>query len=102
MPLEKLHCDKCFIVLLANVVNRADVGVIQGRSGLGFALKASKSLGIAGEIFGKKLKGDEAVEASVFGFVDDAHAAATELLDDAIVRDSQADHCLETALAEAC
>jgi hypothetical protein len=40
------------------------------------------------------LEGDETVEACVFGFIDNAHAAATQLLDDVVVREGLADHGL--------
>jgi hypothetical protein len=76
--------------------------VIKGGRGLGFALKAGEGLRIARYILRKEFEGDETVKARILGFVDDAHAATTELLDDAVVRDNLADHCLETALGEAC
>ncbi len=37
---QKLHGDECLPVLFPNVINRADIGVIQRRCGLRFALKA--------------------------------------------------------------
>src|SRR6266478_10135028 len=40
----------------------------------------------------KKLERDETVETSILGFVDDSHPAATELFDDAVMRDGLADH----------
>src|SRR5579863_6827447 len=46
--IEKLHGDKRLAILLADVINGADVGVVQGGSSLGFAAKAGESLGVTG------------------------------------------------------
>ena len=43
-PVQKLHGDEGLAVLLANVINRANVGVIQCGCSLGFALEAGKRL----------------------------------------------------------
>jgi hypothetical protein len=40
----------------------------------------------------QKLQGDEAVQFYVLGFIYHTHTAATELLDDAVVRDGAANH----------
>ena len=40
---------------------------------------------------GKKFEGYEAVQSRVLGLVNHAHAAATDFLDDAVVRDRLAD-----------
>ena len=58
---------------------------------LGFALEARQRLRVLGDIIGQELQGDEAIELGVFGLVDHTHAAAAELLDDAVVRDGLAD-----------
>ena len=76
----------------ADVVDGADVGMVQSGSGARFAPEALEGLRIAGDIVGQKFQSDEAAQARVFGFVDDAHAAAAELFDDAVVRDGVADH----------
>ncbi len=86
---------KALLVLLADVVNGADVGVVQGGGGLGFALEAAQGLRISGDLIGKEFQGDEAMEASVFGLVNHAHAATAQLFDDAIVGDGLADHSLK-------
>ena len=83
---------KALAFLLADVVNSADVGMIQSGRGLRFALEAAKRLRVAGHFVGQELQGDEAMEASVFGLVDDAHPAAAELFDDAVMRNGLADH----------
>ena len=44
------------------------------------------------DIFGKKLERDKPTERRVFGLVNYTHPAATELLDDAVVRNGLADH----------
>ena len=82
---EELHDEERAIALLANVVNRTDVGMIQRRRGLGFAPKALEGLAVLRQIFGKKLEGDEAAETRVLRFVDHTHPAATELFDDPVM-----------------
>jgi hypothetical protein len=54
-------------------------------------LESSQRLAIAGQFVGQELQRDEAMEPGVLGFVDHAHAAAAELLDDAVVREGLPD-----------
>jgi hypothetical protein len=89
--LEIFHGDKRHAILLADVVNGADIGMVQGRGRLCFALEARQSLRIAGHFVRQKLERDETVKPSVFGFVHDAHAAAAKLLNNAVVRDGLTD-----------
>ena len=89
---EELHDEEGAAVVLADVVNGADIGMIQSGSGFGFAAKTLEGLAILREIFGKKLQGDEAAEARVLGLVNHAHAAAAELFDDPVVRNSLIEH----------
>jgi hypothetical protein len=44
-------------------------------------------LGVLSYVIGKKLQGNETIQAGVFGFVDHAHAATAKLFDNAVVRD---------------
>src|SRR5271154_7028337 len=90
--IQKLHGDECLAVLVVDFVDGADVGVIQRRGRLGFALKTGERLRVFGYVVGQELKGYEPAELYVFGFVDHTHPAAAEFLDDAIVRDGLADH----------
>jgi hypothetical protein len=91
LPVEEFHGDESFASFVADVVDSANVGVIEGRGGLGFTLEAGEDLRVAGYIVGKKFKSDKAMKTSVFRFVNDAHASATELLDDAVVGDGLSD-----------
>src|SRR5215831_18737416 len=94
-PFQQLHGNERLAVLFADVVNGADVRVIEGGSSLGFALKAGERLGIAGYLIGEELEGNKTVKPSIFSLVDHAHATATELLNDAVVGDGLADHSAE-------
>ena len=78
---------KALAVLLADVVDGADIGMVQGGCGLRFTPKSLQSLAVLGHILRKKLQGDESAQAGVFGFIDHAHATAAEFFDNAIVRD---------------
>ncbi len=49
---EVFHGDEGLAVLLANVVDRTDVGVVERGGGLGFALEARKRLRVAGDVVG--------------------------------------------------
>ena len=85
LAFEKFHGDEGFAVFFADVVNGADVGMIERGGGLGFALEARESLRICGNSFRQKFERDEAQQADVFGFVDHAHAATAELFEDAVM-----------------
>ena len=82
---------KAASVLFTDVVDGADVGMVQRRRRLGFAPEASQGDRVAGDFIRQKLERHKAVQARVFGFVDHTHTAAAQLLDDAIVRNGLTD-----------
>jgi hypothetical protein len=71
----ELHGDEGPPILLANVVDAADIGMIQGRRSLRFALETSQGLAIASDCIGQEFQRNETMKASVLGPVDDTHAA---------------------------
>ena len=76
--LQQLHDQVVAAVLLPDVVERADVGMVQARDSLGFALEAlggHATIGLAGE---QQLDRDFAIEAGVFREVHLAHATRSE------------------------
>ena len=85
LPFEMLHHNEVPAVLLPDLVNRADVRMIQRGSGARLPLKSLQRIGIARQFLGQKLQGDVAAEARVLSLVDDSHSAATEFLDDFVV-----------------
>src|SRR6202035_5819490 len=89
---EEFHGDKGLTILFANVINSANVRMVQGGCRLRLALKAGQRLRVTGDFFGQELESNEAVEPRIFSFINDTHAAAAELLNDSIVRDRLADH----------
>jgi hypothetical protein len=52
LALEQFHRDESLAFFFADVVNRADVGMIEGRRGLSFAPKTAQSLGISRDFIG--------------------------------------------------
>ena len=63
------------VVALLDAINLRDVGMVQRRQNLGFALKPRQPLGILGEGGGQHLDCYITVEAGVAGTVDLTHAA---------------------------
>jgi hypothetical protein len=61
LPLQQFHGDEGSPIGLVDLVDRADVRVIQGGRGLGLTLEATESLWVVGEVVGKELQGDVAV-----------------------------------------
>jgi len=51
-----------------------------------------RDVSVLQQLSGEKLQGNGTAEGGVLGFVDHAHAAATELLQDAVVGNRLADH----------
>jgi hypothetical protein len=89
---KQLHHEEKLSFVFRDVVNGADVGVIQGGSGAGFAAEALQSLRILVEFFREEFESDLAAELEIFGGVDDAHSASAEFFKNAIVRDGVAGH----------
>ena len=78
LAFDVLHDEVVQTVLLADVVEGADVRMVELGDGFGFALETGLELGAFGEVLGKDLDGNGAVEAGVRGFVDLAHATGSD------------------------
>src|SRR5437868_6948314 len=78
LPLEILHGDEGAAVLFPNVINRADVRMIQARGGLSFAAKAGEQMLVGSDVLGKELERDEAAKTGVFSLEDHSHPATPE------------------------
>jgi hypothetical protein len=54
---QKLHDDEGLAALFANVVNRADVGMVQCRRGFSFTPETLQSVAVLCHVFGQELQG---------------------------------------------
>ena len=95
LPFQVLHCDERTAIVFIDFVDGADVGMIQRRCGLSFPLKSGQCLRVFGNFIRKELQGHKAFQLRVFGFVNDTHSSATELLDNAVMGYVLADHARE-------
>jgi len=94
-PFEQLHHDEVLPVVircLPDVVNGADMRMVERGCGSRFALKTLHRLRVGGEVRREELQGHLSSEPRVFRAVDDAHAAAAKHVQHAIVGDDLADH----------
>src|SRR6266571_1896626 len=89
---QKLHGNESLAILLPDVIDRANVRMIQRGCGLRLPLETSQGLSVSGNLLRQKLESDEAMQARVLSLVDHTHTPSTEFLDDAVVRDGLADH----------
>jgi hypothetical protein len=88
-PFEQFHYDEVLTVLLADLVDRANVRVVKRPC---LALEALQGCRIRAEFGREKLQRHVPAERFVLGLIDNAHATTTQLLDDAVVRNGFADH----------
>ncbi len=72
--------------------------MVQRRRRLRFAREPAQGLWIPRELFGDELERHRTAQPRVFGLVHDAHAAATQLLDDAVVRERLTDQQIAVGL----
>src|SRR5437867_5238134 len=89
---QKLHRDESLASLLPNVIDRADIRMIQCGCGLRLALETGQGLSVSGNLLRQELQGHETMEPDIFGLVNDTHAATAQLLQDAVVRNGLAEH----------
>src|SRR5262249_31931572 len=81
---EKLHAP-----VDSNLEERAAVRMIEACYGRGFTVEARSTIRIAGDVLTKNLNGDDAIDARVSGFVDLAHPACAEQMDDFVRAESR-------------
>ena len=65
MPIDEFHDEKRRLACLTDVVERADVRMIQRPDAFRLALKPLARRRISGEAFGKNLDGDVAIEPGI-------------------------------------
>ena len=92
LPLEQFHGDEGAAFEIANIVNGANVWMIQRGCGAGFAAEALDGLRVLRNIVRKKFERHIAAEARVFGFVNHAHSAAAQFFEHGVMRDGEANH----------
>ncbi len=78
LAFEELLDDVGRAVVLADVVDGGDVGVVEDAGGFGLLLEAAQAIGVGGEGGGEDLDRDVAAEARVLGAVDLPHAAGAD------------------------
>ena len=83
--LDELHGVVVHAALGADGVDRDDVGVVQAGGGLGLELEPLELAGVQGRGEGQDLQGHPAAERDLLGLVDDPHAAAADLAEEAEV-----------------
>jgi len=98
--IEILHGDERLVIVFSDVVNGADVGMVESGGRTSFSPETFQCLRVLGHVIGKELKRNETTQLGVLGFVNYAHTAAAELFDDAIARDGLADHWRESYVGE--
>ena len=76
LALHVLHHHVPGAILVADVVEHANIRVVQRRHSAGFAFETGAQVFSLGDMFGQDLDGDGAVEASVAGLVHFSHAPA--------------------------
>ena len=61
LAIQELHGDEGLARVLSDLVDGADVGVVERRGGLGFAPEAFQRLLVLGHAFGEELQGNKTV-----------------------------------------
>ncbi len=80
---NELHGVIVDAALAADGEDRHDIGVVQPSDGLGLAAEALHGFVIGSHTESQDLQGNAATEGSLLGLIDHAHAASTELAEDA-------------------
>src|ERR1700687_297864 len=96
LSFEKLHDNETLAVVFVNVINGADMRMIQRRSCSRFAAEALNSRMVLGKALGKKFQADVAAETNVLGLIHDPHSASAQLFQNAVMGDGSPGHRKES------
>src|SRR5215467_11194402 len=90
-PFQKFHDDERMTIVLPDLMDRADVGMVQRRGGSRLASRSFERLRVMSNSVGQEFQRNETPKLGVLGFIDDTHSTAAQLLNDAVVRDGLTD-----------
>src|SRR5689334_22383380 len=82
LTLQQFHRNKVLSVVLADLVNSANIGVAKRRGEPRFATKSFQNVGITRERFGQKFQGDKTAQGGVLCLVNHTHTTSPEHLED--------------------
>src|ERR1700687_2996920 len=85
LPLQQFHGDEASSIGFVNLIDRADVRMVQRGRSFGFPLETAEGLCIVGEFVGKELQGNVPTELEVFRLIHNTHAPAPDLAVDAVM-----------------
>jgi hypothetical protein len=90
--IQKLHSDKRLVFVCSDLIDGADIGVVQGRCGTGLPAETLQRLRIMRQFLGKELQRNGAVKIGVHCLVNHAHTTPANLFKDAVARNGCRDH----------
>src|SRR5262249_16123039 len=85
-PVQIFHGYEWTVVMLADLVDRADIWMAERRCRTGFTAETLKSLWILRYIIGQKLEGHSAAKAGIFRLINHPHAATAQFGSNAVMR----------------
>ncbi len=94
LALQIFHHQENPPLVLADLVNCADVGMIQRGRRTRFAAESLQSLRITGEGIGQKFEGDKAAELEVLSLINHTHPTAPDFVYNAVVGNGLPDYGL--------
>ena len=92
-PFQVLHHDERTVAILADLVDRADVGMVQSRSGTRLATKTLQRGGIRNHVVRQEFQRHETAKIEVLGLVHQSHTPTANQFNNAVVRYDRVDHC---------
>ena len=91
-PFQPLHHDERLVLEFDDVVDRADVRVIQRRGGARLSIQAFQGKRVAGKFRGQEFKRHNAPQPRVFSLIDNTHPALAQFREHAVLSNGFADH----------
>src|SRR5271169_166902 len=88
LPFQQFHGDEGSPLDLVNLIDCADVLVVQGGRSFGLPLKAAEGLRVVREVVGKKLQGNVAAKLDIFRLIHHSHSAAANFVEDPVMGNS--------------
>src|SRR5882724_12389715 len=85
LSFQQLHDNERLTLVFTQVIDRTDVGVIEGGRSACLALKSFESPRVTSQFAGKKFDSDAAPQFQVFGLIYNAHPTATQQVQNTVV-----------------